>query len=173
MVVKKITITQSRIHTTLLNNLIGLGPLLSGNLTLESSLKIKANRPEQGEFSLQSQNLSLQQANIQGIALPQISLGILDIKGNLKNGNLITLENANLGSDDADIVARFKGTTNLNIKRPDASKINLEGSFFLGDKINQAIPLINIFLANKSSDENGFYHLALSGTIGNPVPQIR
>ncbi len=169
---QKITITQSKIHTALINNLIGLGPILSGSFTIDGSLNIKSNKPDQGEFSLQSQNLSLQQANIQGIALPQMSIGTLDIKAHLKDETLITLERGDLGSDGADIIARFKGTTNLDTKRPLSSRVNVEGSFFLGKKLNQAVPLINLFLQNKSSDENGFYRFKISGTIENPLPQI-
>ena len=169
---QQITITRSSVHTDILNQIIGVGSVLSGHLNLEGSFKIKDGMPNQGAVFLQSQNIATKKSTIQGINLPQMSIGIIDIRVRLNNGQLVTLEKADLGSDNADIVARFNGSMNLNMLHIPSSSLNLEGSFSLGDKITRAIPLINIFLKNKQTDDGGFYRVKLTGTMGMPTPQL-
>ena len=169
---QSLTVRKSIISTNLLNKLIGQGSILFGDINLEGTVKFKNNNPDQGAFSIQSNNIALQKANIQGIELPRLNIGKLDIRIYLKDGKLITLEKADIGTNDADSIGRFGGTTNFNVNNPLSSQVDIEGAFFLGEKLTKAVPLINLFLQSKNVDDNGFYSLRLSGAVGNLSPEI-
>ena len=167
-----VTIEKSTISTSTLNQFVGQGPIFVGDIALEGNVELKNNNLKQGALTIQSNNIATQNANIQGIGLPELNIGLLDIRLNLNDKQLLTLEKADIGLDNADIIAKFKGTINFNMNDLISSQVNIEGSFFLGQKITEAISLINFFLQNKNVDSNGFYSLRLAGPMGALSPEI-
>ena len=164
-------ISQSKITSSLLNNLIGLGPILAGSFTLESSIEVEENWPKEAFVSLRSENFAFLKSNIEGIDIPNLRIGSVDLRGTIKEGKIIGIERAKIGEDDADIVGYFQGGMDINRANLLVSKVNMEGRFKLGEKIVTAIPLIKLFLQNKKI-QDGFYRLRLSGNLGSIQPQI-
>ena len=163
-------IAESRITSSLINDLLGLGPLARGSFALEASLETVDNWPREASISLRSEDFSLLKSNIQGISLPQINIGEINLRGNLQEES-VRIERVKIGGDNSDVAGYFQGTLNLSRTNPLASRVDMEGRFRLGEKIITAIPLIKLFLQNKETEE-GFYRLRLTGDLGAPRPEI-
>ena len=167
----RIEIIRTNINSSLINQFMGFGPILSGTISIEGSLDIRGQKLDQGWINLVSTDISTLQANIQGISLPALKIDSLDLKALMDQRSLITIEKADLGTENADIIGRFKGSMNLNQNSLRNSSINVEGSFSLGEKIMVALPIVKLFLANKKA-QDGFYGLKLSGRLPRIKPEI-
>lgn len=164
-------VTRTRISAGLINDLAGLDPVLSGNIDVEASLSIRDGRPREARFRASSDDLSTLRIDVQGIGVPRLAIGTLDVRGTLDDGRTLNIERADIGDAQADVVGRFKGTVALDQLNPPASTADIEGSFFPGDKLTTAIPLVGLLLRGKTA-EDGFYRLRLSGPLGALQPEF-
>ena len=157
-------VTRTRIGMGLVGDLAGLDPILAGDVAVEASLSVRDGRLQEARLHASSDDLSVLGGDVQGIAVPRLAIGALDVRAALSGGRTLSIERADLGGPSADADARFRGTVELDQGNLPGSTAAIEGAFRPGGKLTEAVPLISLLLRGKTA-EDGLYRMRVSGRL--------
>lgn len=121
-------------------------------------------------LSLDSHNLTIASQSIQGLLIPDLPLGSLDVKVSNQNGHL-KIERAQVGDTQSPIRAQISGIIEAQFNHIQSSPLNLQGHFSLSEKFLDDFPLIQLLLQNKTKNAEG-HPFRVQGTLGNPRAEL-
>ena len=151
-------------------DLITLAPLIPdfeilGDLSLNTHMVIKKQALEEGKVVISSENLLVPSQTIKGFAINNLAIGtvlldvVLESKNNLKVNKLI------LGNAESPIISEVSGTIKLVPNFPANSALNLKGKLKISPIFQQSMPILNLFLGGKKTDEKGFFNITANKKI--------
>ncbi|WP_372653793.1 hypothetical protein [Halobacteriovorax sp.] len=166
-----IKIEKSSISHKTLKEFLGPKSLnFTGDIELESIVKLDGGKVSQSDFLITSTNLSIPSQNIEGFDLPNLPIGAFQLKGNLNARNLIEIQDFQLGAANSPILAEAAGAIKLNTHNISNSTLDINGEVkFTADFLNK-FAIINMLLSGKESTDKGFYKFKVGGKFSSPMP---
>lgn len=164
-----IALRDGAINLTDLKKIVNMPLDLKGAALSNALIEIEGNKIIKGEYRLDLRSLEIPPQTVQALALPQLPLE----KGQLiltQNPKEIIVDNLELGGANAPLRAEFKGKISFNSGMPLLSPLDLNGRVRFSPQLLQDFAIINLFTAGLKQD-NGFYSVKISGTLGRPSPK--
>ena len=161
-------IKNSVIDGNLLKNLTGDIFKIHGQIKIDSHLIMTKKNLTGGKINITSKNLSIPPQNIMNFLIPYMNLEELTIKGSVKGRNTLHFTTLKLGSKISPIIANLKGSIKINPTNTRASTLDLKGKIKFTPEFIKKFAILNLFLAGKNKDPEGFYNLSIKGPMGRP-----
>lgn len=172
---QKIKIENTGINTSFISKFAGKELPITGRLLVDGLFDISKNQLSSGSLKVTSQNLMLPKQTFNNVLeLPQMKLGPLILSGKVTTkGKTKTLKimQVILGDDTSDIELELDGDIEINQFNASMSIANLKGKIKLSEKVNEAIPLLKIYLGGKKPT-NGFYQFEFKGPLNKTKPKF-
>ncbi|WP_419172367.1 type II secretion system protein GspN [Halobacteriovorax sp.] len=149
-----------------------LGPVsINGNIDIEALVSTDLKALKDLDIYLRSKDLVIPSQIIQSFEIPTLAINNLSLKAS-SDGGPIEIKELILGTQDSPIRAKASGIIDLdkiNIKR---SKLEIEAQVKFSPEFIEQFAILNLILGNGQPDEQGFYHMRINGTLGNPGTPI-
>jgi len=165
-----VRIVDTTIGADILNTLTGMD-LLVGNIAVDGLVEMAQNQVSSAKFKLESKKISTKATNIQGFALPSMSLGSLLLTSELDASGKLFIEKLSLGANESTIAANFKGSLQLNRYNILFSNADLTGEIRFSEEFHKALPIVKLLLQGKEPTD-GFYKLEIKGPLGQTRPNF-
>ncbi|HBQ20938.1 MAG: type II secretion system protein GspN [Deltaproteobacteria bacterium GWA2_38_16] len=121
----------------------------------------------EGDANINIQQFKVDKLSVMNMAIPQISLSHITLKGNMKKDRFV-VEKFDLGGEKEDLYANVTGDIQLNSRSLNQSRLNLVLKFKLSEKMKKEFGMFLPFIAN-ALDSSGFYSLNITGTLAAPM----
>jgi type II secretion system protein N len=141
---------------------------LFGKMKVNTDLILTKNNLTGGKLSVTSKDLSIPPQNIMNFLVPYLSLETLNIKAQVKGTNNLTFSSLSLGSKKSPIIANIKGSIKINPQNIRGSNLDLKGKIKFAPEFIKKFGVLNLFIAGKKKDPEGFYSLSIKGPMGRP-----
>ena len=143
---------------------------IAGLFNIEALLKSEGKFLNSAIILLKSTTFRVLGQKIMNFDIPSMTIGKLFFKANLSKKTNLQIQSLEIGGDAAPLSAKFKGKIKLNQVTPARSKVDLTGEVKFSDEFMEKFPILNIFFGGKKKDEQGYYQMQLSGTLGQMNP---
>lgn len=172
-----IRIEESVIDSSILNSILGPKLKLAGTFNIDTVIYLQKFKLNSGNFLIKSNSLIIPNQKVAAFDLPNLAIQNFVFKAHLKqassqikNLDIMTLE---LGSNESPLIAQVKGAIKLNDKYMQGSDLNLRGKVKFSQSFLESFSILNLFLTGKQADEDGYFPLTISGTLGAPKPSLQ
>ncbi len=158
-------------------NLASLEAIM-GKLKVEGSLNMTAfmstdlKSIKDLDAYITSKNFIIPGQVIQNFEIPTLLINNLSLKAHSENSGPIEIQELIIGSEDSPIRANATGSIELNQRNINNSKIDIEAQVKFSQDFIEQFSIINLFLGSGKPDEQGFYHMRITGTLGRPNPPV-
>ncbi|MDH5580519.1 MAG: type II secretion system protein GspN [Bdellovibrionales bacterium] len=146
---------------------------ISGIVNLNSHIVLDEGMPTKGNISLSSKDITVPTQSIKGFNINTITIGNLLLKVVIEKNNVLNIKQLIIGDADSPIISEISGTIQLSPSYMANSKLDLKGKLKVSPEFQRSMPILNLFLGGKKTDEKGFFSLAISGTLGGPRPSFQ
>jgi type II secretion system protein N len=167
-----INIKNSVINGKFLSKFSSFVKNINGDVNVNILTTIEGKKPQDGNFLIDSKNLTIGAQNIMGIQLPSLNIGDLQLKAQFNKPDFKII-NLLIGNKNSPIKAKLTGSINYNTKYPKKSILDLKGSIFFSQKFISDFPILNLLLAGKKANSEGGYNIELKGTLTQPLHQFK
>ena len=165
-------IKNSVIDGNLIRSLTGNLFNLHGKIKIETDITMNKNNLSGGNIAITSKDLSIPPQNIMNFLVPYLNIEELNIKATIKGLNNLDFSALNLGSKKSPIKAFLKGSIKLNPKNARSSLVDLQGKIKFAPEFIKKFAVLNLFIAGKNPDPEGFYTLSIKGPLGRPKTSL-
>ena len=159
----------TRLSTSVLNNVLGHGNILTGNLYMEGSVELKKNAVNAAHLNLWSKHFGLLPKTIRAGSLPFTlpALGIAPVKftGKLAN-NTFSVNSFRVGdAKKTPLFVDLKGTLSLGKRNNRVENVDLQGKLNIGDELLAGpLSILNLLWnISKKPKKDGAYQIKFSG----------
>jgi len=158
-----------------LNTLSPLIPELEilGTIKLNSHIVLDDKGPKSGNISLNSDNITIPSQTIKGFNLNNIPIGNILLNAVMEKKNVLNIKQLIIGNANSPIISEISGTITLSPSYMPRSMLNLKGKLKVSPDFQRTMPILNLFLGGKKTDDKGFFTLTISGTLGGPRPSFQ
>ncbi len=119
------------------------------------------------KLNVASKDFKIPGQNIQIFKIGTIDIGNMLLQAELKNGSSLELKQFTLGKDGSAIIANFKGSSKLKMRRIKESTLKIRGELALSPKFQEKYAWTNILLGKFDKKDN-YYQIEVSGKFGSP-----
>ena len=165
----------TRLSASILNNILGHGNILTGNLYMEGNLELKGNGIKAARLNLRSKHFGLLPKTIQAGALPFTlpALGIAPVRfeGELAK-NTFSVDSFRLGNvKNGPLFVDLKGDVSFNKRKNRVKNVELEGKFKVSDELlSGSLSILNlVWNISKKPNKDGVYQVKFSGPFPNAL----
>lgn len=152
-----------------------LGPKsinFTGDIEVESLVKIDGGKVSQSDFLITSTNLSVPGQNLGGLDLPNLPIGSVQLKGSVNAKSLLEIQDFQLGSQKSPLLAEAAGVIRLNTHNMSNSTLDLNGEVKFSPEFLESFGIINMMLSGRESTSKGFYKFKVGGSFRAPIPSF-
>ncbi len=168
-----IKVEKSSISHKTLRELLGTKSLsFTGDIEIESLIKIDGGKIAESDFLITSTNLSIPGQNIGGFDLPNLPIGSVQLKGSVNAKELLEIQDFQLGAPNSPVLAEASGTIKLNSHNIPNSTLDLNGEVKFTPSFLESFGIINMMLSGRESTSKGFYKFKVGGKFSAPVPSF-
>ncbi|ATH07506.1 type II secretion system protein GspN [Halobacteriovorax marinus] len=168
-----IKVEKSSLSHKTLKEFLGTKSLnFTGDIEIESLVKIDGSKLSQSDFLITSSNLSIPGQNIGGFDLPNLPIGALQLKGSLNSKDLLEIQDFQLGSPTSPVMAEANGVIKLNTHNMSNSTLDIAGEVKFSPSFLENFAIINMMLSGKESTNKGFYKFKVGGKFAAPMPSF-
>ena len=168
-----IKIEKSSISHKTLKEFLGPKSLsFTGDVEVESLIKIDGGKIAQSDFFITSTNLSIPPQNMGGLDLPNLPIGALQLKGSVNAKELLEIQDFQLGAPESPILAEASGSVRLNSHNIPNSMIDINGEVKFTPEFLESFGIINMMLSGRQSTNKGFYKFKVGGKFAAPIPSF-
>lgn len=150
-----------------------LGPKafnFTGDIEVESLIKLDGGKISQSDFLVTSTNLSIPSQNIEGFDVPNLPIGAFQLKGSINAKELIEIQDFQLGAANSPILAEASGAIKLNTHNISNSTLDINGEVKFTAELLEKFAIINMMLSGRESTDRGFYKFKVGGKFSSPMP---
>ena len=173
---QSIRISESKLDAEIINIITGEKFLLGGIFDIDTVLFMEKGKLNSGNIFVKSSSLFIPTQNISTFEVPHMPVENLIFKATIepedKKFQKIQIENFEIGSNDAPILGQIKGPIKLNQSFVQSSELSLSGKVKFSKNFMDNFAILNLFLGGKSTDNDGFYKINVSGSLGAPKPKF-
>jgi type II secretion system protein N len=149
------------------------GLSLKGIFDINSNIEATNAGVKTLNLLIKSKNFKVPYQNINGLDIPDLSIGNLMIKASMKNRKKLVIDEIVVGTETAPIRASVKGSIALDKYNLKQSRLDLTATVKLSPSFVESFPILNLFLDPSKQDAQGFYKVKIGGTLGRPSqPQL-
>lgn len=168
-----IKIQNSILDLQTLAPLLGENIELIGKMDIDALFYINGQSINNGKFSIKSTNLNIPNQNIKGFNISTLNVGDFLIQGKVKGQNILEIKKFIFGNAESPLISELSGTITLAPTYMPSSEIDIKGKLKISHDFQRSMPILNLFLGGKKTDEKGFFNIAISGTFASPKPKIQ
>ncbi|PIK15294.1 hypothetical protein [Halobacteriovorax sp. JY17] len=168
-----IKVEKSSISHKTLREFLGAKSLsFTGDIELESLIKIDGGKIAESDFLITSTNLSIPAQNIGGFDLPNLPIGSVQLKGSINAKELLEIQDFQLGAPTSPVLAEASGTIKLNSHNIPNSSLDLNGEIKFTPEFLESFAIINMMLSGRESTSKGFFKFKVGGKFSAPIPSF-
>lgn len=149
-----------------------MGPVsIAGNLDIDALISSDLKDIKELDLYLRSKDFVVPSQIIQNFEVPTLAINNLSLKAS-STGGPIEIKELIVGSENSPIRAKASGVIELDKRNMRNSKIEVEAQVKFSPEFIEQFAIINLVLGNGEPDDQGFYHMRINGTLGNPGTPI-
>lgn len=141
---------------------------LAGDFELNTNIDATTKKIQSLDLSIKSKNFTIPSQDISGFNVPTMKIGQLGLKASMRNGKTLTIQQLVLGKELSPIRASIKGKIQLDKYSIQKSNLDLTATVKFSTSFIENFSILNLLLDSSKRDEQGFYHLKITGPLGKP-----